>query len=360
MNFPKRLITAAFCLISVFLFLTSCDLYEPQDPAIIPEQFQQTGLANIEVNSFFIEGNELFAATDNGVWSTDILQDGIDWNSIGLEGQNVADLVVLPDGSLLAGIRTEEAQSDQPTIYRWNSLSEEWEPYQQNYGGEENMNMIQALEVHPDRHGHVFARGEWHTALSTDSGDNWQVIFGDWDMIGYQAGLLEIDPHDTDRIWIGGENAAFQPYLYRSDNMGNSWEEIEIETGGDDAVYSMAFNPDNQENLLVGMEGKILGTDDMGETWSQVFENHDYHYILAMTTPNNELSETVYASGTENGAQGGNLFYLYTEDFGESWEKISSDQNLQNMAVRDLVVREFGNETTIYFATTNGVWVYRM
>jgi len=132
-----------------------------------------------------------------------------------------------------------------------------------------------------------------------------------------------------------------------------------LETGGDDAVYSIAFHPEEEGRLLLGMEGKILVTDDKGDTWDEAFENDEYHYILTMANPNDEPSETVYASGTENGAQLGNLFFLYTEDFGESWEKTESEQQLHNMAIQDMEVREIGNETTLYLGTTDGVWIYR-
>lgn len=341
------------------IILQGCDLHQPSPPAVPLEQFEPAGLDGIEVNSFELEAGVLYAATDDGVWSTSMADDILNWSREGLNGLNVADLVVLPDGSILAGIERDQVQSEDPTIYRMDTFAEEWEPFQQDYGGDGNYNMVQALQRHPERADHIFARGAYHTARSTNSGASWQVVFADWSDMGYQADLLAFDPHISDQVWIGGESAAFQPYLYYSDDLGQSWQEVELETGGDDAVYSIAFHPEEEGRLLLGMEGKILATDDKGDSWDVAFENEEYHYILTMANPNNEPSESIYASGTDDGAQPGNLFFLYTEDFGENWEKTEAEQQLQNMAIRDMEVREIGNETTLYLGTTDGVWMYR-
>ncbi len=346
------------CLVSLII-LKGCDLHQPSPPAVPFEQFEPAGLDGIAVNSFEREAGVLYAATDDGVWSTALAEDIPEWTREGLNGLNVADLVVLPDGSILAGIERDQAQSEDPTIYRMDTFAEEWEPYQQDYGSEENYNMVQVLQRHPERTDHIFARGAYHMARSMNSGDSWEVVFRDWSEMGFQADLLAFDPHISDQVWIGGESAAFQPYLYYSDDLGQSWQEVELETGGDDAVYSIAFHPEEEGHLLLGMEGKILVTDDKGDTWNEAFENDDYHYILTMANPNDEPSETVYASGTENGTQLGNLFFLYTEDFGESWEKTEAEQQLQNMAIQDMEIRQIGNETTLYLGTTDGVWIYR-
>lgn len=355
----SKLINGVSIGIVFLLFFISCDLQEPSVPVVPPEQFQQAGLEGMTVNSFITDGSVIYATTDNGVWSASTADDIPEWTSEGLNGQNVVDMVLLPDGSMLAGVETEQNQSEQPTIYRLDTFSEDWEPYQQNYGGEQNYNNIHELELHPEQPDLIFARGDYHTAKSTSAGDSWEIVFSDWDAIGYQSDLLEIDPHNSDRIWIGGESSSLQPYLYYSVNLGQSWEELELETGGDDAVYSMAFHPDDENQILLGLEGKILHSTDRGQSWSTAFENELYHYIHAMVHPNDELSETVYASGTEQGTQGGNLYFLVTDDFGENWEKISAEQQFQNIGTHDLYVQEIGNEKKIYLATSEGVWIYR-
>jgi outer membrane biogenesis lipoprotein LolB len=356
----RNTITCKVLIVFFLVFLISaCDLHSPSAPSIPPEQFQHTGLEGLKVNSFETDGDLLYAATDDGVWSASISDDLPEWQDEGLQSINVIDIVIFPDGSRLAAVEREQVQSDLPTIFRIDTFSEEWEPFQQDYGGQQEYNWIEALRRHPDQPDVLFARGSYHVARSTNSGDNWQVVFENWDAMGYQADLLEIDPHNTDRIWIGGENAALQPYLFYSSDLGQSWQDLEIETGGDDAVYSMAFHPDDEGRLLLGMEGKILKSENRGEDWAGSFENDLYHYILTMTSPDGRLSETIYASGTERGAQRGNLFFLVTEDFGENWEKISSEQQLNDIAVNDMIVRQTGNESTVYLATSRGVWIYR-
>jgi len=356
-NFINLWVSSLFLIV----FLNGCDIQDAT-PDIPDDQFEPTGIEGAVINSFKADGDQLYAVTNNGVWVSDLTGDITEWNSLGLEGLNVVGLANLSDGSFLAGVQRDNVQSEEPVLYRQedDSFSEEWEPYDQNFGGSENYNYINRLEDHPDHPGQIYARGAYSLARSIDDGESWQTIFGDWSSIGYLADLLEFDPGHSGRIWIGGESAAFQPYLYFSDNEGESWNGLAIDASGDNAVYSMAFHPDDVNRILVGLEGEIRSSDDLGETWTMSFENDLYHYILAMSTPNNIPSETVYASGSEYGAQGGNLFFLVTNDFGETWEKFSAEAELDETSINDLYIHEAEGQITIYLGTSLGVWSYRM
>jgi photosystem II stability/assembly factor-like uncharacterized protein len=358
--FFKKICNGVLSTLILIIILAGCDLQDSapiDDPS---EQFQQAGLQNLEINSFHIEGDILFANTEDGIWSSQAGVYGASWDSENLSGLNAVDLVTLSDGSQLAGVQRDNVQSGDPVIYRRDHQSGDWDPFEQNYGGTENYNYINRIDNHPTNADLLFARGAAHAAKSSDGGENWQVVLHDWDTMGYQADLLEFDPHNSERVWAGGEAAVLRPYLVYSNNLGDTWNGINVDVGDDDAVYSMAFHPEDEEHLLIGMEGEIRYTTDMGETLGQSFENDLYHYIHAMATPNGELSETVFASGTEYGAQGGNVYFLVTNDFGENWEKFSSEYELDQIGINDIKVIESGGETVIYLATTEGVWTYRM
>jgi hypothetical protein len=354
MNFIKGVLVKIIFLI---LFI-GCDIQDATLPPVPDQLFEQAGMEGAVVNNLSAEGDFLYASTDDGVWRTELTEEAVEWNSIGLEGLNVAGVTELSDGSLLAGVQRENTQSDDPAIYKLDPFEEEWVAYEQNFGGADGYNFIYTFEGHPEQPDHVFVRGSYSAVSSTDGGESWQLIFGEWGSMGYQSDLIAVDPRDTGRIWIGGESAAFQPYLYYSEDQGQSWNQPGVEAGGDNAVYSMAFHPDDENRILIGLEGEIRSSDDLGETWSNSFENDLYHYILTMASPNNETSETVYASGTEYGAQTGNLFFLVTNNFGETWEKVSAEPELQEIAVNDIYVHETATRSTVYLATTRGIWVY--
>ncbi|MEX0906463.1 MAG: hypothetical protein WD604_07850 [Balneolaceae bacterium] len=355
-----RNLHGGFLLTFLFLILYSgCGINDPQPRP--DEQFEQIALAQTTVNRFIENGNLLYAVTEDGIYSSELVDNESPvWENEGLDGLNVTGMVVLTGGSLLAGVQRDDQQSAEPVFYTKDAFGGGWEAVETNYGGQENYTWINALERHPQQPDVIFARGSYNASRSTNGGETWQVVFGDWDFAGYQADLLEFDPRNTDRVWIGGESAIFQPYLFYSDNQGQNWEEIEIDAGGDNAVYSMAFHPDDEDRFLLGIEGEIRTTNDLGETWSESYTDDSYPYILTMTTPNGEISETVYASGTEEGAAGGNLYFLVTEDFGETWEKTSAEPVRQNMSVNDINVQDTHLETTIRLATNRGIWSYRI
>lgn len=339
-------------LIIVFgvgLTLNKCDHLEDGLP-------DERSLDDTHISQIIEIDDHLYAATDEGVYRTDLHESTYKWESLGLEDHFISSIVETPEGELFAGLR--HTNEEAPPLFRSDQTHTQFDPYPQNYAEEHEYAIVYTMMQDPFRPDTIYARGAYFTARSPDAGENWELIFGDWGSAGYQADIIEIHPHEPETIWVGGETSIFQPYLTYSEDLGENWEGIELDTGGDDAAYSLAFHPDDPDEILLGMEGKIKHTEDRGQSWEWVFENDLYHYIHVMESPGNEPSETVYASGTENGAAGGGLFFLKTEDFGETWNKTRADLDIDGLSINDLLIREESGGQVIYFATSQGVWQY--
>lgn len=341
-------------LLMLLILIQGCDVTEaPQTPT--------HDLKDTETYQLLFIEDDLYTATNDGVYRTSREKFDQGWERVGLQNHFVSSIVKLPDGKILAGIRNT-ADIEAPPLFRSNEQRTDFAPYPQDYAEDfDDYSIVYTMTVDPHRPDTIYARGSYHVARSKDAGESWELIFGDWGSMGYQADIMEVHPYETETIWVGGETAAFMPYLGYSDDLGETWSEYagEFDVDGDNAAYSLAFHPDDPDQLLLGMEGLIKYSQDHGYTWETVFENDLYHYIHDMATVDGQPSETVYASGTENGAQGGGLFFLKTTNFGESWDKTSADKDLDGLSINELHVRDEGGSTTVYFATSQGVWKYR-
>ena len=341
-----------FMIVSVItgLTLNQCDHVENGYPI-------EQNLDEVHISQIKEVDNHLYAATNDGVYRTDLRDFNGKWENLGLKGHFISSIVKTPEGALLAGLR-QTAEEDVPPLFLSNRNHTRFDPYPQNYAGDREDAIVYTMMQDPYRPDTIYARGAYFAARSPDAGESWELIFGDWGSAGYQADIIKVHPLEPETIWVGGETTIFQPYLTYSEDLGENWEGIELDTGGDDAAYSLAFHPDDPDEILLGMEGKIKHTEDRGQNWEWVFENDLYHYIHVMESPGDKPSETVYASGTENGAAGGGLFFLKTEDFGESWDKTRADLDIDGMSINDLLIREESGARVIYFATSQGVWQY--
>ncbi|MCH8550230.1 MAG: hypothetical protein LAT80_15275, partial [Balneolaceae bacterium] len=357
-NFSKWNTAWALLIIGPLLLL-GCDIQDSPTP-IQEDRFEEAGLQQEIVNSFLTEGNEIYVATDNGVRRMiDPDSDNTEWDQLGLSGLDVVDIVRRGDGSLIAAVQRDDTQSEEPVLYRQADPEADWEAMETDYGGDQNYTYINRLIVHPQDSNLLFARGAYSVLRSMNGGETWQPVFGDWESTGYLSDLLEVDPGNPDRMWAGGETSSFQPYLYRSDDRGSSWDNGLLDAGGDNAVYSIAFHPDDEDRILLGMEGEIRFSDDAGESWETSRENDSYNYIVTMASPEEIPSETVIASGSEGGTSNENLFFLLTRDFGETWEKETADPPISDIYITDLHIEETAGLLTIWLATNQGVWVYR-
>lgn len=347
-------ILSLISLLFLSFFIFSCEREEPEPPRP-DENWQSLGLDNTRVQKIFFSDNFMYAATTNGVFRNNLNNlTANGWQSLGLESKDVLDLVIYNDQEILAAI--ELGPEEDISLYRSTDGGQNWSPYQQGFGGEEPAT-VNAFAQDPNNPDIILARGNYVVAKSPNRGQSWELLFGEWGMAGYQAPLIKIDENNPEYVWAGGENSLFQPYLLRSTDGGETWLGVDPPYEGDDAVYSLVSHSENPDHILIGMEGQIRSSNDGGLNWDTSITFDDGTYITRMKKTNSQ-EETIFATGSQNGTSGGNLFFYESHDFGQNWELNEFEEGNGSFYISDLKVHRNEGETVLYFATDQGVYQY--
>ncbi len=199
---------------------------------------------------------------------------------------------------------------------------------------------ITDLELHPTNNRIIFAGtaggGVWK---SNDGGATFNPIFDDHCQ---SIGVVTLDPKKPDQVvWVGtGEtwtrnSTSLGDGLYKSTDGGNNWEKIGFEKS--DRISSIVINPDNTDEMYVGVLGALWGdseergvykSTDGGITWNKIL------YIDQKTGASDVVmdpsdSNTLYTSMWEfrrtawSFNSGGFNSALYkSTDSGKTWNKI--------------------------------------
>lgn len=344
------------CLAVLFLAVWGCDSGPIDDGS--PPTWSRAGLDSIHVRELAVFEDVLYAATDRGLYRRPLGADSR-WELDGLQGKQVVDVTWRDDGSMLAGIRYEGDGEGAVLYKRGSSPTAPWSPFDAGYGPEAHRT-VRALTALPGARDTLFARGAINVARSVNGGRDWESIWSDWSQIGYQAPLLSVSRHDPNLVFAGGESAAFQPYLVRSPDAGDTWQAASgISTGSDNAVYSMIEHPEEPGHFLLGMEGRILRSTDGGQSWSLQYEPANYTYVFDFEVRQAGSQTIVYAAGSEGGAQAtGPLTLHRTENFGAQWETITHAEGPDSTAIRTLALVEENARDRLYLGTLEGVYVY--
>ncbi len=333
------------------------------------------GLGDSYCEKIEIHEGRYYVATDNGIRTRGVNDSNSEWKSIGPGEGMVLDFIIFDSHEIIASrhLRNDLDPSDTVSIFRTIDGGTTWEPYQNGFGGPNAVYYGHAVCTHlehdsakPDT---LYARGPYVAAKSYDRGQSWTVIYpskGDgmdaWGYIGYQATIMKIDDYVPGRIWVGGEASLFQGYLAKSLDYGDTWvtysqDDFFEQNPGDNACYTVVPNPVNARVLLLGMEGYIFKSADEGETWTLSYESPNYTYIMDMeNSPTTE--NRIYATGSDNGTVGGNLFFLISDDFGETWQKENDSEIPDGRATNDLLIFKEQSRDVLIFATNDGVFKY--
>ncbi|MDF9800194.1 photosystem II stability/assembly factor-like uncharacterized protein [Catalinimonas alkaloidigena] len=354
-------IKAIFWVVGILFLATACDENDPMGDGNeqIPSQtWTYTGLGDYYVNEVEVSGDWVYAATQEGMFKKMLGSEDTVWSDAGLSGMEVTDFAILTNEHLLASVALS-AENPSATLYETNNAGNSWTALQSDFGGQQGAITCQALDVNPVNADIVFGRGAYNVAKSTDGGQSWTSVFADWDNAGYQADLIRVSDENPDVIWAGGETSIFSPYMVKSTDGGQNWLPIRVPADGDNAVYSMVIKSENSDQLLVGMEGRIIYSADAGENWEIVLSPDNYSYFHDMQN-SREDGDKVYAAGTDGGTDLGDIIIYTTTDFGQSWNTVQyGGQQEKQYAALDLGLFSGTTEEAMYVATNHGVFIYK-
>ncbi|MDR9416912.1 MAG: hypothetical protein RI564_11550 [Gracilimonas sp.] len=316
-------------------------------------EWQLQGVEQLEINNINSKINPLLISTSSGIYT---LEEG-DFSEFGLQDKPIVNITHIKENTYLAAIETFHLENGDTTLYKTDDSGQTWTSHMNNYGGSDNKyTMITDLQIKESGSSVIFACGGGNIARTTDEGSTWESVFLTWEHLG-KAIFVKSDIYNPNIIWAGGENAIFQPTLIKSEDGGDSWDRIKIYENIEAANNDIIINQKDAKNLLIGLSGSVASANkirrslDDGETWDTVFEGASIHtFTHSASNP-----EIVYASGRN---PEGRLFFLASNNFGDTWQTIEHPESPSNIYVNDMVsVTEEGQEV-IYLGTNKGLYSF--
>lgn len=318
-------------------------------------QWSYLGLGGKRVEALRSHNGFLYAATDAGIWQKPIVSTGTTWTSLGLESKHTKTLLILNDSTFMAGVIITGISSDTVSLLKSTDGGRNWHPSQNGFGSGGSSNQVWALEKNNTQSNELFATGRaMVVAKSTDAGASWRKVYGDWTWGAVGTHFINIDPASSNRAWAGGETGFFQPFVLKSTSSGETWEEIFLNVGGDNACYSIALHSTDSNTAYVGMEGRVMKTTNGGAHWFTVFAPPDYPYFFGLALARDSI---LYAAGLLNTPSPQRLLFYRSLNGGASWDTIT--QNTLGMRGVLALLLLPGTIADTLFLGTSGEGVFR-
>ncbi len=194
------------------------------------------------------------------------------------------------------------------------------------------------------------ASEDTHILHTEDGGRTWTVQFHDEDFIRKTVSFS-----DELHGWAVGEYG----YIYHTENGGRDWEKQGGYFGIDDYTGALeaegllfdAVAIDSKTAWAVGIDGRVIRTDDGGELWRE----------LATGAPVTQLFSIAY-DGADTIVVGGKGICLFSKDRGRTWEKARLEPHIEYSWLSGIAasgVSRFvavGADGAIYRSADAGVW----
>ncbi len=361
---PQIMIKLIVLLTLTILLFIGCERnYSPAIPYLKPTTgtWRFLGLEDKYAVRLKLNREYLYAcAATKGLWRLNILEESSTWEYLGLadtsmgtySDRGLQDIIFHDEnpGWLLVTLSIENPSEH--ALYRSFNNGKIWIPadsslyVSSSYGDYWYYKRIKKFTKAKDGILGI-SSGVY---LSNDFAKSWHKLGG----IGSPAvDINEVIVHQRDKnvIWVGGESLYFEPVVSFSKDTGNSWTTIDLvgTVPTDNAVYSIAIDPNNSDIVYLCMQGAIIKTKDSGKSWIVPLTTHPQGAFFSAILSHPTSSYRIYATA------GFDIFE--TLDAGNSWQKI--EHSLPDMTVIYRMIWGYDNKT-IYFGTTKGVYEFKI
>ncbi len=243
----------------------------------------------------------LFVGSQNGIHRS--IDNGINWENVGLENMSVYCLTINSNDDILAGTGGFN------TIYLSEDNGENWIP---KYSSISN---VVSIFINSDSYIFAGMGGDYGIIRSIDYGENWDVVLSLSDSEQVNSICEKLDgalfTGTTDFMGGGG--------IYRSIDQGDSWELFGLEY---EFISSLAIN--SNDVIFAGSRGQyyeggggVFYSSDNGVTWIELRND------VLVTSIAIDSEDRIFIGCSE--------LYGYTgavhisEDNGETWQQIETE-----------------------------------
>jgi len=322
----------------------------------ISENWQLQALEGVNVTFLEPDGTGLLIGTGEGLFQ---LRDG-KFINLGLNEYEMRGAVRLKGNDILAAVLTPAFSSGDVTIFKKREGRSSWEPYLNNYGGDDKFTFINTLKSASYKSDTLFAKASGAViSRSVNAGKSWSLLNGIWDAFGGSGIFIKVDPFHSPNTWSGGTGAFFQPYLIKSKRYGDleTWVAMHVDDtdgiGAVTSVFDVVVNSQNKNLVLAGLDGFIIKSTNEGEKWTISLDN-----IIARTFSRGLSNpDLIFASGRDPST---NLFFAITTDFGETWEKEIFTEGPEAITTNDLEILMIDGREVLFLATDQGLYSFTL
>jgi photosystem II stability/assembly factor-like uncharacterized protein len=283
----------------------------------VKAQWVQTDILACQVKNFFVNGNDIFAATDSGVFrSTD---NGINWTSAdsGLPSNTVIYSVAMCGKNIFAGTSGKG-------IYLSTNNGNSWAA---SYSG--NFSVV-SFAVNGNNIFAATGTTGKNVYLSTNNGTNWASI--------PPASCLSLAA-SGDNIFAGDTNG----YIYRSTNNGTVWNVV-YQDRGSFRPFVMSIVVSGSD-IFAGICGYVYLSTDNGASWHIANSNGAIPRITDLA---------VFGNNVFAGTEGGGV--CLSTDNGSNWITKADSGQIKYSALNGYINSVAVCGQYIFAATYSGVW----
>lgn len=210
-----------------------------------------------------------------------------------------------------------------------------------------NISSLQLDTSHKER---IFA-GSYNAGLflSEDSGATWVQILSKISVYDFV-----LDPQDSNHIYVGGIFGDHGKVLVTKDG-GKSWEEIFNEASSQNAVRSLAINPSNSNELIIGLTaGALIKSTDAGATWKLLKNYQDR--INKIRWQQSAIYVLFRSKGLFKSTDAGENFYDNNFGLKNSQNFFQATINNSNDNVFYQFAASYTNPSLLYVTSGNGLY----